>query len=159
MEFTTFSRQKDETLKMFYKRIFKFKKDIQNITNLKAAHEYLHSLEGTPTLHAQVFVEFHNSYTLLNVYNIPKRLELAHAQYEANTMRSQPPLGVPRRSSHSSSRAKILHSAAPIIPSSNYCGNLAHKASECNIVSKDIFCDYYKKEGHQKVICFAKFPK
>jgi len=33
------------------------------------------------------FTEFGESYTLLNVYNISKKLELAHAHYEANTMR------------------------------------------------------------------------
>jgi len=35
-----------------------------------------------------------------------------------------------------------MHLIAPILPSSNYCGNLAHKANECNIPSEDIFCDY-----------------
>jgi len=39
------------------------------------------------------------------------------------------------------------------------CGNPTHKTSECNIPSKDFFCDYYGKEGHQKAICFAKFPE
>jgi len=52
LQLATFSRQKDETLKMFYKRLFKLKEDIQSITDLEAAHRYLHSLEGTPTLHA-----------------------------------------------------------------------------------------------------------
>jgi len=55
--------------------------------------------------------------------------------------------------------AKAMHLAAPILPSCNYCGNLAHKASECNILSENIFCDYYGKEGHHEAICFAKFPK
>jgi len=50
-----------------------------------------------------------------------------------------------------------MHSSTPILPSYNYCGNLAHKASECNIPSKDLFGDYCGKEGHQKVVCFAKF--
>jgi hypothetical protein len=53
----------------------------------------------------------------------------------------------------------VVHSATPILPSYNYCGNRAHKAHECNIPSKDPFCDYYGKEGHQEAICFAKFPK
>ncbi len=57
----------------------------------------------------------------------------------------QLPLVTPTRSSHSSSRAKAVHSATPILPSYNYYGNLVHKASECNIPSKDIFCDYYGK--------------
>jgi hypothetical protein len=61
------------------------------------------------------------------------------------------------RSSHSSSRAKEVHSAAPILHSCNYCGNPAHKAIECNILSEDLFCDYYGKEGHQEVVSFAKF--
>ncbi len=68
------------------------------------------------TLHAQVlqqvFAKFVDSYTLLDVYNIFEKLELVHAHYEANTMRPpscsmpQPP---PTRSSHSSSRAKVVH--------------------------------------------------
>jgi hypothetical protein len=50
-----------------------------------------------------------------------------------------------------------VHSTTPILPFYNYCGNLAHKTSECNIFSKDLFCDYCGKEGHQEVFCFAKF--
>jgi hypothetical protein len=76
---------------MLYRRFLKLKKYTQSITNVEATHWYLRSLEGTPTLHVQVmhqvFVEFGDSYTLLNVYNIFKKLELAHAHYEANTMR------------------------------------------------------------------------
>jgi hypothetical protein len=56
-------------------------------------------------------------------------------------------------------RAKVVHLAAPILYSCNYCGNLAHKASECNIPSEDLFCDYCAKEGHQEVVYFAKLPK
>jgi hypothetical protein len=52
-----------------------------------------------------------------------------------------------------------VHLVAPILPSCNYCGNLTHKANECNIPSEDLFCDYCGKEGHQEVVCFAKFPK
>jgi hypothetical protein len=52
LHFTTFFQQKDETLKMLYRRLFKLKEDTQNITDLEAAHRYLCSLEGTPTLHA-----------------------------------------------------------------------------------------------------------
>ncbi len=52
-----------------------------------------------------------------------------------------------------------MHSATPILPSYNYYGNPAHKVSECNIPSKDLFCDYCGKEGHQEFVCFAKFPK
>jgi hypothetical protein len=39
---------------MFFKRFFKLKEDNQSIIDLKVAHRYLHSLEGTPTLHPQV---------------------------------------------------------------------------------------------------------
>jgi hypothetical protein len=35
-----------------------------------------------------------------------------------------------------------MQSTTPILPSYNYCGNPTHKVSECNIVSKDLFCDY-----------------
>jgi hypothetical protein len=143
---------------MLYRRLLKLKEDTQSITDLEAAHRYLRSLEGTPTLHAQVlqwvFAEFGDSYTLLDVYNISEKLELAHAHYEASTMRppsrSRPqlPPTAPTRSTHSSSRTKAVHSATPIVPSCNYCGNLAHKASECNIPSEDLFCDYCGKEGH-----------
>jgi len=52
-----------------------------------------------------------------------------------------------------------MHLTTPILPSCNYCGNLAHKTNECNIPSKDLFCDYCGKEGHQEAIFFAKFPK
>jgi hypothetical protein len=102
---------------------------------------------------------------LLNAYNIFEKLELAHAHYEAYTMRPpsrlRPQLSptMPTKSSHSSSRAKAVHSATPILPSCNYCGNLTHKANECNIPSEDLFCDYCGKEGHHKVVCFAKFPE
>ncbi len=169
LQLATFSRQKDETLKMLYRRLLKLKEDTQSIIDLEAAHQYLRSLEGTPTLHAQVlqrvFAEFGDSYTLLDVYNISEKLELAHAHYEASTMRPpsrsrpQPTPAAPTRSSHSSSRTKAVHSATPILPSCNYCGNPAHKASECNIPSKDLFCDYCGKEGHQESVCFAKFPE
>ncbi len=50
-----------------------------------------------------------------------------------------------------------MHLVAPILPSCNYYGNPAHKASECNIPFKDLFCDYCGKEGHQKAVYFAKF--
>jgi hypothetical protein len=63
---------------------------------------------------------------------------------------------MPTRSSHFSSRAKAVHSVAPILPSYNYYGNPTHKASECNIPSKDFFCDYCGK-GHHEAICFPKF--
>ncbi len=155
LQLATFSRQKDETLKMLYKRLLKLKEDTQSITDLEAAHRYLRSLEGTPTLHAQVFqrifAEFGDSYTLLDVYNISEKLELAHAHYEASTMRPpsrsrpQPTPTPPTRSSHSSSRTKTVHTATPILPSCNYYGNHAHKASECNILSEDLFCDYVEK--------------
>jgi hypothetical protein len=53
----------------------------------------------------------------------------------------------------------VVHSIAPILPSYNYYGNHAHKASECNIAFEDLFCDYCGKEGHQEVVCFAKFSE
>jgi hypothetical protein len=92
------------------------------------------------------FVKFGDSYILRDVYNISEKLELAHAHYEASTMRPpscsrlQPPLVVQTRSLHSS-RAKVVHSATPILPSCNYCGNPTHKAHECNILSEDFFYD------------------
>ncbi len=73
--------------------------------------------------------------------------------------RLQLPLAAPTRSTHSSSRTKAVHSATPILPSCNHCGNPAHKTSECNIPSEDLFCDYCGKEGHQEFVCFAKFPE
>jgi hypothetical protein len=111
------------------------------------------------------FAKFGDSHTLLDMYNISEKLELAHAHYEANTMRlssrlrPQPPPAPPTRSSHSSSTAKTVHLATPILPSYNYYGNPAHKTSECNILSEDLFCDYCGKEGDEKVVCFAKFPE
>jgi hypothetical protein len=51
LQLATFSWQKDETLKMFYKRLLKLKEDTQSITNLEATHQYLRSLKHTPTLH------------------------------------------------------------------------------------------------------------
>jgi hypothetical protein len=111
LQLPTFFSQKDETLKMFYKKLLKLKEDTQNITDLEAAHQYFRSLEGTSTFHAQVlqrvFAEFGDSYTLLDVYNIFEKLELVHAHYEANIMRPpsrsrlQPPLVTATRSSHS----------------------------------------------------------
>ncbi len=154
---------------MLYKRLFKLKEDTQSITILEVAHWYVCSLEGTPTLHAQVlqrvFAEFGDSYTLLNVYNIFEKLELAHAHHEANTMgpsshsRLQPPLVAPTDHHILLMRAKGMHSIAPVLHFCNYCGNLGHKANECNIPFEDFFCDYCGKEGHQEVVCFAKFPK
>jgi hypothetical protein len=97
------------------------------------------------------------------VYNIFEKLELAHAHYEASIMkppsRSRPqlPPTTPTRSSHSSSRAKAVHSATSIPPFCNYCANPAHKVNEWNIPSEDLFCDYCGKEGHQEAICFNKF--
>jgi hypothetical protein len=35
-------------------KLLKLKEDIQSIIDLKVAHQYLHSLEGTQTLHAHV---------------------------------------------------------------------------------------------------------
>jgi hypothetical protein len=66
---------------------------------------------------------------------------------------------VPTKSSHSSSRTKVVHLTSPILPSFNYCGNLAHKANECNIFSEDLFCDCCGQVGQQEAVCFAKFPE
>jgi len=158
LQLAIFSWQKDETLKMLYKIFFKFKKDTQNITDLEATHWYLRSLEGTLTLHVQVlqrvFTEFGDSYTLLDVYNISKKLELTHAHYEANIMKPpscsklQPSPAMPTRSSHFSSKAKIVHSVAPILLSYNYYDNPTHKVNECNILFEDLFYDYCGREGH-----------
>ncbi len=88
------------------------------------------------------------------MYNISEKLELAHAHYEASTMkppsrsRLHLPLVALTKSSHSSSRAKAMHLAAPILPFCNYCGNPAHKDNECNIPFEDLFCDYCGKKGH-----------
>ncbi len=91
MQLATFSQQKDATLKMFYKRLLKLKKDTHSIIDLEATHRYFCLLESISTLHAKVlqrlFIEFGNLYTLLNVYNISEKLELVHAHYEVNTMR------------------------------------------------------------------------
>ncbi len=169
LQLATFSGQKDETLKMLYKKLLKLKEDTQNITDLEATHWYLCSLESISTLHAQVlqrvFAKFGDSYTLLDVYNIFGKLELVHAHYETNTMRPpsrskpQPPPVAPTRSSHSSSRAKVVHSTAPILPSCNYYGNLTHKANECNIPFEDFIYDYCGKEGHHETVCFTKFSE
>jgi hypothetical protein len=51
MQFATFFRQKDETLKMLYKRLLKLKENTQSITNVKVTHRYFRSLEGTSTFH------------------------------------------------------------------------------------------------------------
>jgi hypothetical protein len=59
--------------------------------------------------------------------------------------------------SHSFSKAEVVHSAAPILPSCNYYGNLAHKVNACNIPSEDLFCGYCGEKGHQEAVCLAKF--
>jgi len=74
-------------------------------------------------------------------------------------LRPQHPQVVPTRSSHSSLRAKAVHSTAPILPFCTYYDNPIHKVSECNIPFKDFFCDYWEKKGHQEAIYFAKFLK
>jgi len=38
LQLATFSHQKDETFKMFYKRLFKLKEDTQSIIDLEVAH-------------------------------------------------------------------------------------------------------------------------
>jgi hypothetical protein len=51
LQLTTFSRQKDEIVKMLYRRLLKLKEDTQSITDLEVTHQYLRSLESTPTFH------------------------------------------------------------------------------------------------------------
>ncbi len=51
LQLATFFQQKDETLKMLYRRLLKLKENTQSIIDLEVAHRYLHSLEGTSTLH------------------------------------------------------------------------------------------------------------
>ncbi len=91
------------------------------------------------------------------MYNISEKLELVHAHYEASTMRPpsrsrpQPPPVTPTRSSHSSSRAKAMHLATPILPSCNYCGNPAHKANECNILLRISFVIIVGKRDIRKL--------
>ncbi len=53
----------------------------------------------------------------------------------------------------------MVHSTTPILFFCNYSCNLAHKVNDCNIPSEDLFYEYCGKEGHQEVVCFAKFPK
>jgi len=52
LQLATFFQPKDETLKMFYRRLLKLKEDTQRITDLEVAHPYLHSLGGILTFHA-----------------------------------------------------------------------------------------------------------
>jgi len=79
------------------------------------------------------------------VYNISKKLELVHAHYELSTMRppsrSRPQLPpiAPTRSSHSSSRAKVMHSIAPILPSCNYVAILPIKQVSAIFLPKIFF--------------------
>jgi hypothetical protein len=91
LQLATSFQQKDETLKMLYKKFLKLKEDTQSIPNLEVAHWYVYSLEGTSTFHVQVskqiFAKFGDLYNLLDVYNISEKLQLAHAHYEASTMR------------------------------------------------------------------------
>jgi hypothetical protein len=82
-----------------------------------------------------------------------------HTMKPPSCWRPQPPPATPTRSSHSSSRAKVVHLATPILPSCNYCGNPAHKASECNILFEDFFCVIVGKRDIEKIVCFAKFSK
>jgi len=51
LQLATFSRQKNETFKMFYRRLLKLEENTQSIIDLETAHRYLCLLEGTPTLH------------------------------------------------------------------------------------------------------------
>jgi hypothetical protein len=39
---------------MLYRKLLKLKEDTQSIIDMEAAHRYLHSLESTLTIHAQV---------------------------------------------------------------------------------------------------------
>jgi hypothetical protein len=124
-------------------------------------------LEGTPTLHPQVleqvFAKFGNLYTLLDVYNISKKLELAHAHYEASTMmlpscsRPQPPPVTQPRSSHSSSRAKTVHSATPILPSCNYYAILPTKLMSATFLPRISFDIIVGKRDIKKLFVLPSF--
>jgi hypothetical protein len=154
---------------MLYKRILKIKEDTQSNINLKVAHWYLRLLEGIPTLHAEVlqwvFVEFGDSYTLLNVHNIFEKLELAHAHYEASTMkpssrsRPEPPLTMPTKSSHSSSRTKAVHLATPILPFCNYYGNPFTKLMSATFLSRISLVIIVGKRDIRKLYVLPSFSK
>ncbi len=106
------------------------------------------------------FVEFEDSYTLLDVYNIYEKLELAHAHYEAFIMfKALASTNCANQIITFFFKTKAVHSVAPILPYYNYSGNPTHKVSDCNIPSEDLFCDYCGKKGHQEAICFAKFSE
>jgi hypothetical protein len=146
---------------MFYRRLLKLEEDTHNIIDLEITHRYLHSLESILTFHAHVlqwnFAKFEDSYILLDVYNISKKLELAHTHYEASTMRPpsrskpQPPLVAPTRSSHSSSRAKAMHSATPILPSYNYYGILPTNLVSATFLSRISFVIIVGKRDIKKL--------
>ncbi len=104
--------------------------------------------------HPPFVVAFAFAYLLSLKCNEPQLLLLLFSLLDSQLNPSKS-LGV--HQSHSSSRAKTLHSVSPILPSCNYYGNLAHKASECNNPFEDLFCDYCGKKGHREAICFAKF--
>ncbi len=71
----------------------------------------------------------------------------------------QPPPAAPTRSSHFFLKVKAVHLVTPTLPSYNYYSSPTHKVSECNIPSKDFFCDYCGKEGHEEIVYFAKFSE
>jgi hypothetical protein len=83
---------------------------------LEATHQYRCFLKGTSTFHVKVlqrvFIKFGNLHTLLDVYKIFEKLDLAHAHYATSTMRPpscprpRPPPATPTKSSHSSSGLK-----------------------------------------------------
>jgi len=122
LQLATFFQQKDETFKMFYRRFLKLKKDTQSIIDLKAVHQYLRSLEGIPTLHAQVlqrvFIEFKDSYTFWMCTTFLKSWNLLmHTMRPPSHSRPQSPPVAPSRSSHYSSRPKAVESTAFILTS------------------------------------------
>jgi hypothetical protein len=65
LQLAIFSLQKDETLKMLYKRLLKLKEDTRSITDLEAAHWYLCSLEGTP--YASFATSFYRIWRLIHI--------------------------------------------------------------------------------------------
>jgi hypothetical protein len=90
LQLATFSRQKDETLKMLYKRLLKLKEETEHrkFGNCPSVSLFIRRYFDIPCASLQrVFAEFGDSYILFDVYNILEKLELAHAHYEASIMR------------------------------------------------------------------------
>jgi hypothetical protein len=66
---------------------------------------------------------------------------------------------MPTKSSHSFSRVKAVHLTSPILSSYNYCGNLAHKASEYNIFFRISFVIIVGNRDIKKLFVLPSFRK